>query len=52
MCSVLSLREFIEWLPFPSKEEMSAIANKHDIEFFRSRLTIIRLHMEALHHHA
>ena len=52
MCSVLSLREFAEWLPFPSKKELSVIANKYGIEFFRSRLTIIRLRMEALHHHA
>ena len=50
VCSVLSLREFIEQFPFLSKRQLDVIGNMHDIQF-RSRLTI-RLRVDALHRHA
>ena len=50
VCTVLSLREFIEQFPFLGKQELNVIAKKHGIKF-RSCLTI-RMHIDALRRHA
>ena len=49
VCSVLSLREFIEQFPPLSKRELSLIANRHGIRLM-SRLTI-RMRKDALRRH-
>ena len=50
VCTVLSLREFIEQFPFLGKRELNVITKKHGIDF-RSHLTI-RMHNDALCRHA
>lgn len=49
ICSVCSLREFVEQFPYLSKRELSLIAAPHGIKF-RSRLTI-KMCKDALRRH-